>query len=511
MNFLPKVVWISLLVAGFFLSLTPASTAQKAQIRHVAVVKSGDGMQIEIQTSQRVMPLTQVVTDPDRLIIDFSDTVPGPELRAVTVNKGAVKAVRVGRVTINPPVTRVVIDLTAPLPFQLFPSSKSVIVKLGEASTVVAANPSAEPVAAPTPAATPAPEPVAAPTPAVTPAPEPVLSLRPAVAAPAPSSIRPVSVKTSAAAQVPAPAAMAGITVSRWPVGSGNTGNAQVKKVAVLKSGDATEIEIEISQRVEPAVQTVTGPDRLVIDFPQALPGPRLRAMAVNQGEVKGVRVGLLSSKPPVTRVVLDLKSAQVYQVFPSAKSVIVKLPAAAGGTLAPAPQSITAAGPSAPPPPPKVEITLQDDKLRLVSNKASLAEVLNELRAKLNADIGVPVGAEQEVVAVMLGPGTQREVISKLLEGSRYNFIIVGTDQDANKVERVILSPKTPGGVVAASPTSDEDNVPVAQMQTPPQRSTGAPPPPPPPPVTEDVQPQGDSIPPDTTPQPGDPPAPPN
>ena len=286
----------------------------------------------------------------------------------------------------------------------------------------------------------------------------------------------------------------------------------QVKKVAVLKSGDATEIEIETSQRVEPAVQTVTGPDRLVIDFPQSLPGPQLRPMAVNQGEVKGVRVGLLSSNPPVTRVVLDLKSAQVYQVFPSAKSVIVKLPTAAGGTLAPSSASTTEAGPAAPPPPPKkVEVKLQDDKLRLVSNKASLADVLNELHAQLNADIPIPAGAEQELVAVVLGPGTQREVISKLLEGSRYNFIIVGTDQDANKVERVILSPKTPGGVVAGAGGSMEDNVPVAQMQTPPQRSTGAPPPPPPP-VTEDEQPQGDSKPPpDTTPQPGDPQAPPN
>lgn len=490
MNFLPKVVWISLLVASFFLSVTPASTAQKAQIRHVAVVKSGDGMQIEIQTSQRVMPLTQVVTDPDRLIIDFSDTVPGPELRAVTVNKGAIKAVRVGRVTINPPVTRVVIDLTAPLPFQLFPSSKSVIVKLGDAGIQVASAPEASPPP---------------------PAEDPVVKPAVAVAAPA-RALKTVSVRPAAAAPEqmpsPAPAAMAGITVSRWPIGSGN---AQIKKVAVLKSGDATEIEIETSQRIEPAVQTVTGPDRLVIDFPQSLPGPQLRAMAVNQGEVKGVRVGLLSSKPLVTRVVLDLKSAQVYQVFPSAKSVIVKLPTAAGGTLAPSSASTTETGPAAPPPAPKkVEVSLQDDKLRLVSNKASLAEVLNELHAQLNADIPIPAGAEQELVAVVLGPGTQREVISKLLEGSRYNFIIVGTDQDANKVERVILSPKTPGGVVAAG-GSMEDNVPVAQMQTPPQRSTGAPPPPPPP-VTEDEQPQGDSNPPpDTTPQPGDPPAPPN
>jgi AMIN domain len=496
MNLLPKVVWISLLVAGFFLSLTPASTAQKAQIRRVAVVKSGDGLQVEIQTSQRVMPLTQVVTDPDRLIIDFSDTVPGPELRSLTVNKGAVKGVRIGRVTINPPVTRVVVDLTAPLPFQLFPSSKSVIVKLGEASTAVAA--------APPPA-----EPAELPAPTPPPAHEPTLTIRPAASEAAPANLRPASVKRTAVPMpVAAPAAMSGITVTRWPVGSGN---AQVKKVAVLKSGDATEIEIETSQRVEPAVQTVTGPDRLVIDFPQSLPGPQLRAISVNQGEVKGVRVGLLSSKPPVTRVVLDLKSAQVYQVFPSANSVIVKLPAAAGGTLAPSSAGITEAGPSAPPPPPKkVEIKLQDDKMSLVSNKASLAEVLNELHAQLNADIPIPAGAEQELVAVVLGPGTQREVISKLLEGSRYNFIIVGTDQDANKVERVILSPKTPGGVVAGAGGSMEDNVPVAQMQTPPQRSVGAPPPPPPP-VTEDEQPQGDSMPPDTTPQPGDPPAPPN
>jgi hypothetical protein len=499
MNFLPKVVWISLLVASFFLSLTPASTAQKAQIRRVAVVKSGDGMQVEIQTSQRVMPLTQVVTDPDRLIIDFSDAVPGPELRALTVNKGAVKGVRIGRVTINPPVTRVVVDLTAPLPFQLFPSNKSVIVKLGEASTAVAA-------------ATPPAEPAETPAPTPPPANEPTLTVRPAASEAAPANLRPASVKSSAAMPpVPAPAAKSGITVTRWPVGSGGSGNAQVKRVAMLKSGDATEIEIETSQRVEPDVRTVTGPDRLVIDFRQSLPGPQLRAIAVNQGEVKGVRVGLLSSKPPVTRVVLDLKSAQVYQVFPSAKSVIVKLPIAAGGTLAPSSASITEAGAAAPPPPPKkVEVKLQDDKMSLVSNKASLAEVLNEVHAQLNADIPIPAGAEQELVAVVLGPGTQREVISKLLEGSRYNFIIVGTDQDANKVERVILSPKTPGGVVAGAGGSTEDNVPVAQMQTPPQRSTGAPPPPPPP-VTEDEQPQGDSMPPDTTPQPGDPPAPPN
>jgi hypothetical protein len=289
-------------------------------------------------------------------------------------------------------------------------------------------------------------------------------------------------------------------------VGSGPT--AQIRHVAVLKVGGATEIEIETSQRVAPDVQAVTGPDRLVVDFPGSLPGPQLRAIAVNQGEVKGVRVGLLTARPPVTRVVLDLKSAQAYQIFPSAKSVIVKLPASGASAVAglPPANASTPEPPPAPPAPKKVEISFQDGRLRLVSNKASLAEVLNEIRTQLKADIVVPAGAEQEVVAVALGPSTPRDVISHLLDGSRYNFIIVGTDADANQVERVVLSPKNnlaESAIAPPTPAADTDGG---------DRSAGAPPPIPPPPPTEDVQPQGDSNPPpDTTPQPGDPQPAPN
>src|ERR1700675_376153 len=297
MTHLPKVVWISFLGSAFVLSLTPKMAAQTAQIRHVRAVKSGDSTQIEIETSQRVLPLTEVVTDPDRLVIDFADAVPGPQLRAVTVNNGAVKGVRVGKVTTNPPVTRIVVDLNSSQPFQLFPSNKWVIVKVGNASSVVAEAPTKEPEVR-----TERPAPVATPAPAA-----PAASLR------------------VGATSAPAVAVQPTVSVTRWPVAGTPTG--QIRRVAVLKSGGATEIEIETSQRTEPAVQALTGPDRLVIDFPAALPGPKLKALAVNQGEVKGVRVGLLSAKPPITRVVLDLNSAQVYQMFPTANSVIVKLP----------------------------------------------------------------------------------------------------------------------------------------------------------------------------------------
>src|SRR5207249_419856 len=75
----------------------------------------------------------------------------------------------------------------------------------------------------------------------------------------------------------------------------------------------------------------VKNPERLVIDFPDALPAGELRNISVNRGEVKAVRVGLLTKTPPVTRVVIDLESSRHYQLFPSGKSVIVKLSAPQG------------------------------------------------------------------------------------------------------------------------------------------------------------------------------------
>jgi hypothetical protein len=144
------------------------------------------------------------------------------------------------------------------------------------------------------------------------------------------------------------------------------SGPAQIRKVALLKSGGAMEIEIETSQRVVPATQLIAGPDRLVLDFPGSFPGPQLRALSVNQGEVKGVRAALLSNNPPVTRVVLDLKSPQEFQVFPSTKSVVVKLPGSVAPAHAPAPNQpeieVASAPPPAPEPPPKkVTVTLEN------------------------------------------------------------------------------------------------------------------------------------------------------
>src|SRR5882724_4032551 len=101
---------------------------------------------------------------------------------------------------------------------------------------------------------------------------------------------------------------------------------ATVRAVKVLGKNDSVEIEVEGSDRLTPQTQVLTGPDRLVIDFPNAVPGGAMRSQSVDRGEVKDVRFGLFQSKPPVTRVVLDLKSAQNFQVFPYGRTVMIKI-----------------------------------------------------------------------------------------------------------------------------------------------------------------------------------------
>src|SRR5437899_2153340 len=94
-----------------------------------------------------------------------------------------------------------------------------------------------------------------------------------------------------------------------------------VRTVKVLGSKDAVEIEVEASDRIVQQTQGLSGPDRLVIDSPNSVPSNQLRSQSVDRGQVKDLRIGLFQSKPPVTRLVLDLKTAQSYQVFPSGRT----------------------------------------------------------------------------------------------------------------------------------------------------------------------------------------------
>ncbi len=229
-----------------------------------------------------------------------------------------------------------------------------------------------------------------------------------------------------------------------------------IRRVQVLPSRGQVEIEIEASDRLVPHANVLTGPDRLIVDFVGAVPGAQLRSQTVNRGEVKSLRVGLFSSNPPVTRVVLDLKGPQPYQIFPSGRTVILKVGGAdtalrsgSGPVLVNTNYPSTGAHlsvPISPPPRPALEVNFRRGLLSISSNKASLSEVLFAIHEQTGAEIAIPAGAEQEQVVAEIGPGPAPEVLSQLLNGSKFNFMILSSSSDPHSLDRVILSSRPEG-----------------------------------------------------------------
>jgi len=263
-----------------------------------------------------------------------------------------------------------------------------------------------------------------------------------------------------------------------------------IRRVQALGTRNQVEVEIEASDRVVPQTNVLTGPDRLVVDFVNAVPGPQLRNQAVNRGEVKSLRVGLFSSDPPVTRVVLDLNGPQHYQVFQSGRTVIVKVGVTASGETAgfsPAsgpvlvstgypvhavPASVTAPLPAKP----ALEVSFKGGLLSISSNKASLSEVLFAVHQRTGAEIAIPAGAEQEKVVTELGPAPAAEVLAHLLNGSGFNFLILSSSTDPGALDRVILSSLPDGPMPSARPqvqarAEDDDEAEAQARVAPPTR----------------------------------------
>jgi hypothetical protein len=100
-------------------------------------------LEVGITASAPITPRIATVTDPDRLIVDLPDVLPSAGLQKIFVNRGNLKDIRVGLLSANPRITRVVLDLLAPIQYRLLPLSNALVVNLDGA-------PAADPIAATT-------------------------------------------------------------------------------------------------------------------------------------------------------------------------------------------------------------------------------------------------------------------------------------------------------------------------------------------------------------------------
>jgi hypothetical protein len=93
---------------------------------------------------------------------------------------------------------------------------------------------------------------------------------------------------------------------------------------------------------------------------------------------------------------------------------------------------------------PPKVSFS--NGQLTIVAENSTLTDILRAVRTQTGAAVEIPPNATERVV-IHLGPGAPRDVLASLLNGSHFNYVMLGSPTNPDKVDRVILTSKSGGG----------------------------------------------------------------
>jgi hypothetical protein len=131
----------------------------------------------------------------------------------------------------------------------------------------------------------------------------------------------------------------------------------------------------------------------------------------------------------------------------------------AAGTSLRPAPASpapVTAAPPETPPAP--ATIALANGQLTVSAKNSDLTAILHQV-ARLSGMSIEGLGKSTRVFGVY-GPGSPRDVLTDLLTGADYNFVMVGGGPGGAPMKLVLSEkPTGPAPRASAAPGSEDDS----------------------------------------------------
>jgi hypothetical protein len=123
------------------------------------------------------------------------------------------------------------------------------------------------------------------------------------------------------------------------------------------------------------------------------------------------------------------------------------------GGKPSPGKESKTAPQPAAPPGPLQPltldqmpvtapEVLYRAGQLTITARNSSLGDILRAVRSQTGASFDVPPSATERVVG-RFGPGPENQVLATLLNGSHFNYVMLGSATDATAVTELILTPR--------------------------------------------------------------------
>jgi len=84
-------------------------------------------------------------------------------------------------------------------------------------------------------------------------------------------------------------------------------------------------------------------------------------------------------------------------------------------------------------------KVSYEGGLLAISAHNSTLSEILRDVRKLTGASIDIPPGASERVVAD-LGPGAPRDVLALLLNGTSFNYVMLGSNSDPKAVSSVIL-----------------------------------------------------------------------
>ncbi len=101
---------------------------------------------------------------------------------------------------------------------------------------------------------------------------------------------------------------------------------AAIKSLRVIQEEDGQAVEILSTKPLVPSIHAIAGPDRLVIDLPNARLETQEKRINVQADEITTLRGDMFQQNPPVARVVLDLLAPRTYSWDAAGNRLVVHL-----------------------------------------------------------------------------------------------------------------------------------------------------------------------------------------
>jgi hypothetical protein len=100
-------------------------------------------------------------------------------------------------------------------------------------------------------------------------------------------------------------------------------------------------------------------------------------------------------------------------------------------------------------------QVKYEGHQLTIVSRNSTLGDILRAVKTQTGAVVEMPSNSTERVVG-SFGPGPARDVLATLLNGSHFNYVLLGSPANAAVLDRVILitksGPDEVGSTVQAS-----------------------------------------------------------